>query len=131
MFVREKKIKGYSYLYLVESVCAGKRTKQRIIRNLGRKDVVLANGGLERLAASIARFAASVEVRSKLAAGDLSESELEALGCQRIGAPLLFGRLWEEMGCASVLDEMLQGRGFEFCVYAADEYRRFFEPRHC
>jgi len=119
MFVREKKIKGYSYLYLVESVREGKRTKQRIIRNLGRKDVVLANGGLERLAASIARFAASVEVRSKLAAGDLSESELEALGCQRIGAPLLFGRLWEEMGCASVLDEMLQGRGFEFSVERA------------
>ena len=71
MFVREKKIKGYSYLYLVESVREGKQTKQRIIRNLGRKDVVLASGGLERLAASISWFAASVEVRTKLAADDL------------------------------------------------------------
>ena len=44
MFVREKKIKGYSYLYLVESVREGKQTKQRIIKNLGRKDVVLASG---------------------------------------------------------------------------------------
>ena len=119
MFVREKKIKGYSYLYLVESVREGKRTKQRIIKNLGRKDVVLANGGLERLAASIARFAATVEVRGKLETGKLSASELKALCCRRIGAPLLFGRLWEETGCSAVLDEMLKDRGFDFSVERA------------
>jgi Transposase DDE domain len=119
MFVREKKIKGYSYLYLVESVREGKLTKQRIVKNLGRKDVVLASGGLERLAVSIARFAATLEVRTKLSAGDLSEGELEALGCQRIGAPLLFGRLWEETGCVSVIDGMLKDRGFEFAVERA------------
>ncbi len=119
MFVREKKIKGYSYLYLVETVREGKRTKQRIIKNLGRKDVVLANGGLERLAASIARFAATVEVRGKLEAGQLSASELEALCSRRVGAPLLFGRLWEETGCSAVLDEMLKDRGFDFSVERA------------
>ena len=119
MFVREKKIKGYSYLYLVESVREGQRTKQRIIKNLGRKDVVLASGGLERLASSIARFAATVEVRGKLEAGKLSASDLEALCCRRIGAPLLFGRLWEETGCRAVLDEMLKGRGFDFSVERA------------
>ena len=96
MFVREKTINGYSYLYLVESVREGKRTKQRIIKNLGRKEAVLADGGLERLAASISRFAASVEVRSRLDRGELSASELSAWGCRRIGAPLLFGRLWQE-----------------------------------
>ena len=119
MFVREKKIKGYSYLYLVETVREGKRTKQRIIKNLGRKDVVLANGGLERLAASIARFAATVEVRGKPEAGQLSASELEALCSRRVGAPLLFGRLWEETGCSAVLDEMLKDRGFDFSVERA------------
>jgi CRISPR/Cas system-associated protein Cas5 (RAMP superfamily) len=53
MFVREKTINGYSYLYLVESVREDWRTKQRIIKNLGRKETVLAAGDLERLAASI------------------------------------------------------------------------------
>ena len=33
------------------------RTKQRIIRNLGRKEAVLASGALDRLVASIGRFA--------------------------------------------------------------------------
>jgi transposase len=119
MFVREKKIKGYSYLYLVETVREGKRTQQRIIKNLGRKDAVLANGGLERLALSIARFADTVEVRGKLEAGQLSASELEALCCRRIGAPLLFGRLWDETGVSAVLDEMLKDRGFDFSVERA------------
>jgi len=119
MFVREKTINGYSYLYLVESVREGKRTKQRIIKNLGRKEAVLANGGLERLAASISRFAASVEVRSRLDRGELSASELKALGCRRIGAPLLFGRLWQEVGCGAVIEKLLADRAFEFSAERA------------
>ena len=43
MFVREKKIGAYSYLYLVESVREAGRVKQRVIKNLGRKEAVLAS----------------------------------------------------------------------------------------
>ena len=46
MFLREKTINGSTYLYLVESVREGSRTKQRIIKNLGRKDKVLESGEL-------------------------------------------------------------------------------------
>ena len=46
MFLREKTINGYTYLYLVESVRDGSRTRQRILKNLGRKDAVLASGDL-------------------------------------------------------------------------------------
>ena len=55
MFVREKHINGYTYLYLVESVREDGRAKQRIIKNLGRKEVVVASDELERLASSLAR----------------------------------------------------------------------------
>ena len=54
MFVREKRIGPYTYVYLVETVREDGRTKQRIIKNLGRKDAVLASGGLDRLATSVA-----------------------------------------------------------------------------
>ena len=37
MFVREKRIGRYTYLYLVETVRENGTIKQRIIRNLGRK----------------------------------------------------------------------------------------------
>ena len=39
MYLREKQINGYRYLYLVESVREDGRTKQRIIKNLGRPPI--------------------------------------------------------------------------------------------
>ncbi|MBV9199189.1 MAG: hypothetical protein JOY83_05510, partial [Alphaproteobacteria bacterium] len=40
MYVREKTARGHTYLYLVESEREGGRVRQRIIRALGRKDVL-------------------------------------------------------------------------------------------
>jgi hypothetical protein len=114
MFVREKTVNGYSYLYLVESVREGARTKQRLIKNLGRKDAVLASGELDRLAASVARFAERALLLSAVERG-----EVAGLNCRRIGPPLLFGRLWQETGMAAVLGELLASRGFEFAVERA------------
>ncbi len=114
MFVREKRINGYTYLYLVESVREDGRAKQRIIKNLGRREVVVASGELERLASSVARYAERAVVLSQLAAGNPDQ-----LACKRIGAPLLFGRLWEETGCKAVIDALLANRMFEFPVERA------------
>jgi transposase len=111
MFVREKTARGHTYLYLVESVREGGRVRQRIVRALGRKDVLLANGALERLVASLARHTERALILSDLAAGRIS--------CTRIGGPLLFGRLWGRLGIADVLGELLRGRGFEFPVERA------------
>jgi Transposase DDE domain len=114
MFVREKTVNGSTYLYLVESVREGPRTKQRLIKNLGRKDAVLANGGLDRLAASVARFAERALVLAQVESGNP-----DSLVCRRIGPPLLFGRLWRDTGIQAVLGELLGGRGFEFPVECA------------
>src|SRR4051794_4841865 len=114
MFVREKRINGYTYLYLVETVREDGRAKQRIIKNLGRKEALAASGALERLASSVARYAERAVVLSQLEAGNP-----ERLACKRIGAPLLFGRLWEETGCRVVIEDLLSGRGFEFAVERA------------
>src|SRR5436853_2284203 len=104
MFVREKRINGYAYLYLVETVREGGRARQRIIKNLGRKEAVTASGALERLATSVARYAERAVVLSQIDAGNP-----DGLACKRIGAPLLFGRLWEETGCRAVIDDLLCG----------------------
>jgi hypothetical protein len=108
MFVREKRINQYTYLYLVETVRENGRAKQRIIKNLGRKESVIASGALERLASSVARYAERAMVLSQLEAGNPA-----GLACKRIGAPLLFGRLWQETGCRAVIAELLAGRSFE------------------
>jgi hypothetical protein len=114
MFLRDKTINGYTYLYLVESVREGSRTKQRIIKNLGRKDAVLASGELERLVASVARFAKRAMVLAQVANGNP-----DGLACRRIGPPLLFGRLWRDTGIRAVLEELLANRAFEFPVERA------------
>jgi len=107
-------INGYTYLYLVESVREDGRAKQRIIKNLGRKEIVVASGELERLASSVARYAERAMVLSQLEAGNP-----DGLACKRFGAPLLFGRLWEETGCRAVIEGLLTRRAFEFSVERA------------
>ena len=111
MYVREKTARGHTYLYLVESEREGGRVRQRIIRALGRKDVLLASGELQRLAASLARHCDRAII--------LSDMEAGRIACARIGGPLLFGRLWERLGIAEVLGQLLTDRGFEFAVERA------------
>jgi hypothetical protein len=114
MFVREKRIGRYTYVYLVETVREDGRIKQRIIRNLGRKEDVDRRGDLDRLARSAARLAQRSMILSLI-----DEGSVPALTCQRIGPPLLFERLWRDTGCREVLHELLADRGFEFPVERA------------
>src|SRR5215211_3357319 len=114
MFVREKRINGYTDLSRVETVPEDGRAKQRIIKNLGRKEALATSAALERLASSVARYAERAVVLSQLETGNP-----ERLACKRIGAPLLFGRLWEETGCRAVIEDLLSGRSFEFAVERA------------
>jgi Transposase DDE domain len=108
MYVREKTARGHTYLYLVESEREGGRVRQRIVRALGRKDVLLVSGELERLAVSLVRHCNRAMI--------LSDMEAGRIACTRIGGPLLFGRLWERLGIAEVLGQLLTDRGFEFAV---------------
>ena len=114
MFVREKRIGPYTYVYLVETVREDGRVRQRIIRNLGRKDEVEQRGDLERLARSAARLAQRALVLSALDAGETLH-----LDAKRIGPPLLFERLWRDSQCGAVLHDLLAGRDFAFPVERA------------
>src|ERR687892_463079 len=109
MFVREKPIGPYRYVYLVESVRENGRTKQRIIKNLGRKEQVAAKGDLDRLARSAARLAQRSMILSLLDQGGLP-----TLTTRRIGPPLAFERLWRETGCRAVVEDLAAARGFGF-----------------
>src|SRR5947207_1021534 len=114
MFARDKRIGPYTYVYLVENVREEGRTKQRIIANLGRKEVVVARGDLDRLARSVVRLAQRSMVLS-LVEGEAPPNAR----CQRIGPALLFERLWHEVGCRAVLEELAAGRQFEFAAERA------------
>jgi hypothetical protein len=114
MFVREKRIGPYTYVYLVETVREDGHVKQRIIRTLGRKEDVLRHGDLDRLARSAARLAQRSMVLSTL-----EQDSVPQLGCKRIGPPLVFERLWRDTACGVVLQELLANRDFAFPVERA------------
>lgn len=114
MFAREKRIGPYTYIYLVENVREAGRSKQRIIANLGRKEVVDARGDLDRLTRSLARLAQRSMVLSVL-----DGEAPPGLACRRIGPALLFERLWQETGCRDVLSERAAPRQFGFAVERA------------
>jgi hypothetical protein len=101
MFVREKRARGYSYLYLVEN-----------------EDGRIRSGSSVRSAARMCYWPVADSIvwpprwcvhcdRAVM----LSDMEAGRIACTHIGGPLLFGRLWERRGIAEVLCELLQDRG--------------------
>jgi hypothetical protein len=63
---------------------------------------------------SLGRFATQVRVIQ-----DYEEGRLEAGALRHIGPDLVFGRLWKELGLDTMLNRLLQDRGFEFPVERA------------
>lgn len=114
MFFRQKTVKGYTYLQIVESRWEGGRSRQRVLGTLGRLDQLQENGGLDALLESGSRFSQSLLVLSEHRRG-----ELPSVGTRRIGPPRVFDRLWHETGCAAVIESLLAGRRFEFAVERA------------
>ena len=71
-------------------------------------------GDLDRLARSAARLSQRSMILSLIEDGSMPD-----VTCRRIGAPLLFERLWQESGCRAVVEDLLAGRRFEFAVERA------------
>jgi Transposase DDE domain len=114
MFFRQKKSGGHVYLQIVENRWGDGGTRQRVLATLGRLDRLQAAGQLEALLESGSRFSQTLTVLSEYGRG-----ELPAVRTARIGAPLIFERLWQQTGCAEVLAAALGERGFEFPVERA------------
>ena len=116
MFFRIKKSGPRAYVQAVENNRADGAVRQSVIANLGRADDLIASGALASLLASGAKLTDQVFLVSALdedADGSLS------VVAKRIGGPLLFGQIWDRLGIAAVLDELLKHRAFEFAVERA------------
>ena len=114
MYFRKKTSGGRAYLQIVESRREGAAVRQQVIATLGRVEDLQASGQLERLLRSGARFAAKAIVVDAVAAGEATAS---AAG--RIGPALVFERLWEEIGCRKVVEDLAGARQHDFALERA------------
>jgi hypothetical protein len=114
MFFRTKPSGSRRYLQIVENHWRDGRSCQRVVATLGRLDRLQADGRLEALLASGARFA-----EQALVINALHQGEAPVVSTQRIGSVLIFERLWQESGCAEILRRLLADRRFEFAVERA------------
>src|SRR5271157_5637045 len=114
MFFRIKPSGERRYLQIVENTRDGARTVQRVVATLGRVEELQADGRLDTLLRSGARFSETALLISSLQAGTLESS-----AAQRIGAPMIFGRLWEQTGCRKVIEQLAKGRSFGFSLERA------------
>jgi hypothetical protein len=113
MFFRVKPSGPRRYLQIVENRRVEGAVRQTVIATLGRLDELQASGALTALMASGAKFVDQIVLLDALAGDDSS------LSTKRIGAPLLFGRLWRRLGIDTVLDRLAGERAFEFAVERA------------
>jgi len=112
MFARIKKSGKYEYLQIVENRREDKKSKQRVIATLGRLDKMQDKGEVERLTRSLSRFSR----KSMLL---LSSESNPRANVKKIGPSLIFERIWQETGIASILRNLLFERKFEFDVERA------------
>src|SRR3954465_1596806 len=114
MFFRIKPSGERRYLQIVENTRDGAATRQRVLATLGRVEALEACGKLDALLRSGARLCETALLISSQQAGTL-----EAAETMRIGASMIFGRLWEQTGCAAVIQHLAADRGFGFSLERA------------
>ena len=114
MFFRTKRSGNREYLQIVASHRDGERVRQRVLATLGRLDELNASGQLESLLRSGARFADSM-----LVIGAHERGEAPVVSARKIGAPLIFERLWRETGARAVVERLAGERQFGFSLERA------------
>jgi hypothetical protein len=93
MFVRSKKSGAYEYLQLVRNERINGKVRQQVVATLGRLDILQESGQIDALLASCGRFAQHTAVLDAHRQG-----RTEVVRTIKIGPPLVFERLWNELG---------------------------------
>lgn len=112
MFLRVKKTSSRAYLQIVESYRDEGRVRQRVIGTIGRMEELAAKGQIDQLLRSLAKYSE----RAILLLNGANDPDAEI---KKIGPGLVFGRLWERVGIAEHIRELLNGRRYRFEVERA------------
>ena len=106
---RNKDGSSRSYLHLLRSRRVNGKTRQELVCSLGRLDIMVADGNLDRLIEGLSRYSERQWVQMQALEG----------GWQKVYGPVLvFRKLWEQLGLDKLLTD-LQSR--TFIQYPLDE----------
>ena len=114
MFFRQKRSWKHICLQIVENRWEDGRSKQRVIATLGRLDELRAQGRLDGLFRSGAKFS-----QAALLLTAQQKGELPVISTTQLGPELIFQRLWSELKIPQVLEGLPGGRRFGFPVERA------------
>ena len=114
MVARVKKSGRYQYLQIVHNQRIDGTVRQQVLATLGRLDLLRESGQLDSLLRSCSKFSQHVAVLEATQRGDAEPST-----AMHVGPPLVFQRLWDQLGLPQVLEGLLQGRKFEFSLERA------------
>jgi transposase len=96
-----------SYLHLLRSRRVNGHTRQELVCSLGRLDLMLSDGSLDRLIDGLTRYSEKQWVQMQALAG----------GWQKIyGAVLVFRRLWEQLGLDQLLADIQANTQIRFSL---------------
>lgn len=109
MFARIKKSGPYQYVQVVHNERIEGKVRQRVIATLGRLDALKETGQLEGLLESLAKFSDHAAVLNAFKSNQITPSNTVHLG-----PPLVFEKLWKQLGLPKILRQLLAGRKFEF-----------------
>lgn len=101
----------YEYLQLVESRRQQGQVRQHVLFNFGRLDKLQAEGTVDGLLRSLAKFSDRLRVIEKVRTEGLA-----AHSARPWGPALVFSRLWQEQGLPEILKRLIRGRQFSFDV---------------
>ena len=115
MFVRTKRsgagAGAREYLQIVESHREGTAVRQRVLATLGRRDELVADGRLDGLLTSLAKFSERLRVVERVRTDGFRAHQARAWG-----PALVFERLWRRQQMPEVLARLSAGRRFGFDV---------------
>lgn len=114
MYIRSKTVKGKTYLQLVESQWIDGKSKQFVLKSLGRLDTLRETGQLDGLLRSGMKFSERLAVLDAHEQGKSIKTE-----SRRIGLSLIFEKLWQELKIPKVIKGFLGKRKYEFPIERA------------
>ena len=119
MFLRTMRFKNKDgstreYLQLIKSYRQGKRTRQKLVANLGRLDILKKSGQIDRLAEGLRKYKEREDVIA-------FAKDIIAKWSKIYGPPIIMRKIWTRMGLDKILnraDEELKNKfNFEEAVF--------------